>query len=304
LSDAEVSLVSVVVPCLNRAHLIVPTLESILGQDYPRIECIVADGGSTDGTVEILMRYSDRIRWFSEPDRGHADAINKGWQRSRGDVLAWLNADDMWVVPGAVSQAVGYLREHSDVDLVYGECEAVDMEGRLIARSYHHEWDLEHAVVQCDYCIPQPTSFIRRRVLERVGWLDTSFMSKKDHELWLRVGLTGTIRSIPALLARERIGPGYLAHRGDITARACVALTRKFFTLEGVPAALRARRRRALSNSYLEGMKWAFECGRHWKTILGFSVRAAVFDPSNALRSLARLKFYAGRGLREARQRP
>ncbi len=295
----DMPLVSVVVPCVNRAHLIVPTLESILGQDYPRIECIVADGGSTDGTIEVLKGYRDRIQWFSERDEGHADAINKGWLRSRGDILAWLNADDMWVAPDAVSRAVGYLREHADVDLVYGQCEAIDMDGRLIARSYHHEWDLEHAVIHCDYCIPQPTSFIRRRILERVGWLDKSFVSKKDHELWLRVGLAGTIRYIPELLARERIGPGYLAHRGDITAQACVDLTRKFFTLDGVPARLRAQARRAISNSYLEGMKWAFECGRHWKTVLEFGVRAAVVDPSNTGRSLANLKYYLGSRFRK-----
>ena len=289
---AEPPLVSVVVPCLNRAHLLRPTLQSILEQDYPRIECIVADGGSTDGTVEILKGYGDRIQWFSERDEGHADAINKGWHRSRGDILAWLNADDMWVAPGAVSQAVAHLQAHPEVDLVFGECDAVDMEGRLIARSYRHDWDLEHAVVNCDYCIPQPTSFIRRGVLERVGWLDKSFMSKKDHELWLRIGLVGTIRSLPALLARERIGPGYLAQRGDITARACVDLTRKFFTLDGVPEALRRQRRRALSNAYLEGMKWAYECGRHWPTVVLYAFRAGLADPSNGRRALERLRHY------------
>jgi glycosyltransferase involved in cell wall biosynthesis len=289
---AELPLVSVVVPCLNRVHLIRPTLESILQQDYPRIECIVADGGSTDGTLDVLKEYGDRIRWFSGPDAGHADAINKGWHQSRGEILAWLNADDMWVAPGAVSEAVSYLREHPEVDLVYGECEAVDMDGRLIARSYHHDWDLEHAVVHCDYCIPQPASFIRRRVLERVGWLDKAFISKKDHELWLRVGLAGTIRHLPALLARERIGPGYLAQRGDITARACVALTRKFFTLDGVPAGLRAQRRRALSNAYLEGMKWAFECGRHWRVVCAYFLRAVSIDPSNWSAAMARLRWY------------
>jgi glycosyltransferase involved in cell wall biosynthesis len=288
----ELPLVSVVVPCLNRVHLIRPTLESILQQDYPRIECIVADGGSTDGTVDILEEYGDRIQWFSERDEGHADAINKGWRRSRGEILAWLNADDMWVAPGAVSEAVRYLREHPEVDLVYGECEAVDMDGRLIARSYHHDWDLEHAVLHCDYCIPQPASFIRRGVLERVGWLDKAFISKKDHELWLRVGLAGTIRHIPVLLARERIGPGYLAQRGDITARACVALTRKFFTLDGVPEGLRAQRRRAMSNSYLEGMKWAFECGRHWRVVFAYFLRAVSIDPSNWSAATARLSWY------------
>jgi glycosyltransferase involved in cell wall biosynthesis len=294
VSDESVAgpLVSVVVPCLNRAHLLRPTLDSILGQDYARIECIVADGGSTDGTRELLHGYGQRIRWISEPDAGHADAINKGWRMSRGQVLAWLNADDLWVTPDAVSRAVAYLAQHPEVDLVYGDCEAIDMEGRFLAMSYGREWDLEHAVLHCDYCIPQPTSFIRRGVLERVGFLDASFVSKKDHELWLRIGLVGTIRRIPVTLARERIGPGYLAQRGDITASACIALTRKFFTLPGVPQGLRLKRRRSLSNAHLEAMKWAFECGRHWRSVFGHAFRAAAIDPGNAGNALTRLEAY------------
>jgi hypothetical protein len=118
---------------------------------------------------------------------------------------------------------VRYLDQHPGVDVVYGDCDAVDIEGRFIAMSYVRDWDLDHAVVNCDYCIPQPTSFIRRRVLEKVGWLDEAFISKKDHELWLRIGLVGTIQRLPHVLARERIGPGYLAQRGGVTARACAA---------------------------------------------------------------------------------
>jgi glycosyltransferase involved in cell wall biosynthesis len=289
---SEQPLISVVIPCLNRAQFLVPTIESVLQQDYPNIECIVVDGGSTDDTVEILKGYGDRIRWISEPDEGHADAINKGWYMSKGEILAWLNADDMWVVPHAASQAVAYLQAHPEVDVVYGDCEAIDIEGNFLAMSYRREWDLEHAVEYCDYCIPQPTSFIHRRVLEKVGWLDTSFISKKDHELWLRIGLVGTIRYIPVLLARERIGPGYLAQRGDITAAACVALTKKFFTLPNVSESLRAKKQRALSNSYLEGMKWAFECGRYWQVIFSHALRAALVDPTNARNAFDRLKYY------------
>src|SRR5450432_2410784 len=226
-------LVSVVIPCINRAPFLRPTIDSALGQDYPQVECIVVDGGSTDGSLDILREYGDRIRWVSEPDRGHADAINKGWRLSRGEILAWLNADDLWIAPGAVSAAMSHLEAHPETDVVFGECEAVDLEGRFLAMSYGRDWDLEHAVVHCDYCIPQPTSFMRRSILERVGWLDEAFVSKKDHELWLRIGLAGRIERLPIVLARERIGPGYLAARGDITARACVQLTRKFFTLPG-----------------------------------------------------------------------
>lgn len=286
-------LVSVVIPCLNRASLLPPTLESVLQQDYPNIECIVVDGGSSDGTLEVLKSYGDRIRWLSEPDQGHADAINKGWQLGHGEILSWLNADDMWIVPNAVSRAVAYLHDHPDVDLVYGDCEAVDMEGKFLAMSYRREWNLEHAVEYCDYSIPQPTSFIRRRVLEKVGWLDKDFISKKDHELWLRIGLVGTIRYLPETLARERIGPGYLAQRGDITAAACVALTRKFFRLVGVPETLRKKKQRCLSNSHIEGMKWAFECGRHWKAVFRHAAGAVWADPTNSPNMMSRLKAYA-----------
>jgi len=102
-------LVSVVVPCLNRARFLVPTIESILEQDYPHLECIVVDGGSTDATVGILQSYGDTISCVSEADDGHADAINKGWWMSQGQILAWLNADDLYVTPHAVGKAVAYL---------------------------------------------------------------------------------------------------------------------------------------------------------------------------------------------------
>lgn len=120
----EHPLVTVVVPCLNREHFLVPTIESVLQQDYPYIECIVVDGGSTDGTIDVLKRYEGQIRWVSEPDNSAADAINKGWQMSKGEILAWLNADDIWAVPSAVSQVVEYLQTHPGVDVVYGDCGA------------------------------------------------------------------------------------------------------------------------------------------------------------------------------------
>ena len=103
--QSELALLSVVVPCRNRANFLHETLESILRQDYPSIECIVVDGASTDSTVDILESYGGRIQWCSEPDSGPADAINKGWARAKGSVVAWLNADDLWA-PGAAMAAM------------------------------------------------------------------------------------------------------------------------------------------------------------------------------------------------------
>lgn len=284
--------VSVIIPCLNRAHFLAPTIESVLQQDYPGIECIVVDGGSTDGTLDILTSYAERISWVSEPDRGHADAINKGWLMSSGEILAWLNADDVWSIPDAVSKAVAYLQAHQDIDVVYGDCGSIDSQGNQIGMSYLHDWDLAYAVEYCDHCIPQPAAFMRRRILQKVGWLDVNFISKKDHELWLRIGLAGSIGHTPVMLAHARSCPGYMGERGDVTAEACVALTRKFFTLPGVPANIREKKKRAISNAYLRGVDYAWHDGRHRAFVLLYTIAASIADLSNARTALKKLKRY------------
>lgn len=294
-------LVSVVIPCINRAHLLKPTIDSVLKQDYPHIECIVVDGGSIDGTIEILKRYGNRIKWVSEPDDGHADAINKGWRMSTGEVLAWLNADDLWAVPNAASQAVAYLQAHPEVDVVYGDCGSIDAEGDLVGMSYLHEWDLEYAVEHCDHCIPQPAAFIRRRILEKVGWLDTAFYQKKDHELWLRIGLEGRIEYIPVLLAYARNIKG-LSYEGKTAASSCIQVTKKFYSLPNLTPYLKHKKRRAFSNSYLRGMDYAFAGGRLWKIIFGHAFRAALVDPTNVLNTLRRLHRYVVAGSAEDRR--
>ena len=125
-------LVTVVTPSYNQARFIRETIESVLKQDYPRIEYLVIDGGSTDESVSILREYSDHLRWVSEPDRGQAHAINKGWRQARGCILAYLNADDLYM-PGAVAQAVAALVAHPEAAAVYGEGYHVDKEGRILS---------------------------------------------------------------------------------------------------------------------------------------------------------------------------
>jgi glycosyltransferase involved in cell wall biosynthesis/2-polyprenyl-3-methyl-5-hydroxy-6-metoxy-1,4-benzoquinol methylase len=268
----------------------VPTVESVLQQDYPHIECIVVDAGSSDGTIEILKSYGDRIRWVSEPDNGQGDAINKGWKMSRGEILAWLNADDVWEVPGAVSRAVEYLRANPEAEVVYGDCGEIDSDGNVVGMSYLREWDLEYAVEYCDHCIPQPAAFIRRRILEKVGWLDPEIF-KVDHELWLRIALAGEIHHLPTLLGHARNLKG-MSFDGLTAAPSCVQLTRKFFTLPNVPEALRKKKRRAVSNAFLRGIDYAWEGGRHWSLIAAYTLRAILADFSNTRGAVRRLKGY------------
>ena len=296
---SDLPVVSVVIPCLNRAHLLGPTIESVLQQDYPQVECIVVDGGSSDGTVEILKSYGERLKWVSEPDGGHADAINKGWHMSKGEILAWLNADDLWVVPDAVSKAVAYLRSHPEVQVVYGECRRIDRSGKLGGMCHSHVWDLAYAVEYCDYCIPQPSAFIRRSILERVNWLDTSFHQKKDHDLWLRIGLVGRIDQIPVLLAYASNHPG-LSDNGSSASSACLQVTKKFLELENVPASIREKKRRAMSNACLTALTYAYKGGRHWRLVFWYAVRAAVSDPTNARAAYDHLRKYVAYGARES----
>ena len=283
MTISDKPLVSVVIPCLNRAHFLVPTIESILQQDYPYVECIVVDGGSTDGTIEILKRYGDRIRWVSEPDNGHADAINKGWKMSKGEILAWLNADDVYAVPDAIRQAVTYFQTEGEIDVVYGDCGLIDEEGRVLSGiSRPRPWDLEYSVRFCDHIIYQPSSFIRRRTLERIHWLDPSFTYGKDRDLWLRIGLHGKMKYAPVHFANERKCPGISQH-GIRVSESCVKLTENFFRNPGLPRPYRSPRfqRRALSNAYLVGSLYAWDGGRHVKRVITYLCKSFSMDPLN-----------------------
>lgn len=276
-------LVSVVIPCLNRAHYLVPTIESVLGQDYHPIECIVIDGGSTDGTVDILKSYGNRIRWVSEPDRGHPDAVNKGWRMSKGEILAWLNADDLYVVPDAISKAVAYLQENPEVDVVYGDYSELSENGEVTrAVIKPPEWDLVRAVKYCQYIVPQATSFMRRTILEKVGWLDNDFLFGLDHDLWLRIGMVGRIQYAPLHLAYVRQGQGMSKRPGMGAAH--VKLTEKFFRQPGLPPPFNsaAFRKRAMSNAFLVGGIYIWVGTKQLRLTLQYLIRAFSADPLNA----------------------
>jgi glycosyltransferase involved in cell wall biosynthesis len=182
----DLPLVSIITPSFNQARYLEATIKSVLGQDYPRLEYIIVDGGSTDGSVDIIQKYLNRITWWiSEKDKGQTDALNKGFARAKGEVFAWLNSDDTYN-PGAISAAVKYLSEHPEIAMVYSDCNYVNEEGRVIGQFPAAQTDYRR-LRQGYVHIPQQTMFFRARYWHELGPLDPSFYFAMDYDLWTRI---------------------------------------------------------------------------------------------------------------------
>jgi len=197
-------LVSIVTPSLNQGRFIEDTVKSVLGQDYSPIEYLVVDGGSTDETLAILRRYDGALRWISEPDSGQAAAVNKGFRVTSGQILGWLNSDDVYE-PSAVSAAVAYLREHPETAMVYGDANHIDAAGNDIGPcSYVEPANLERLIHEVDYIV-QPAAFFRRSAFLAVGPLDESLHWALDYDLWIKIARRFPIAYVPRRLARYRL---------------------------------------------------------------------------------------------------
>jgi glycosyltransferase involved in cell wall biosynthesis len=198
---SERPLVSIVTPSLNQARFIAETIASVASQDYPNIEHVVVDGGSTDGTVDILRRYPS-LQWVSEPDGGQSDAINKGLRRARGEIVAWLNSDDVYL-PGAVTRAVRALQAEPGPAMVYANFLEVDELGAERSRAQAPAFDLDTLVNVRNYIL-QPTVFLLRSVLDEVGLLDPSYHAAMDWDLWIRIGKSHRVEHVDDYWAAAR----------------------------------------------------------------------------------------------------
>jgi glycosyltransferase involved in cell wall biosynthesis len=196
-------LVSIITPSYNQGRFIEATIQSVLNQDYGNIEYIIIDGGSTDNTLEILRKYEDRLTWISEPDHGQSDAINKGFKRARGTILAWLNSDDVYE-PGAIRAAVEYFKKHDDVALLYGEGDIIDEHGKKLRRfGATQPFDLWTLIYIWDY-IMQPTTFFKREALQEVGYLDENLNWCMDWDLWIKIAKRFKVGYMDRVLASSR----------------------------------------------------------------------------------------------------
>ncbi len=214
MTAKDTPLVSIVTPSFNQAVYLEDTIRSVLDQDYQNLEYIIVDGGSTDGSLEIIQKYADRIAWWvSEPDKGQTDAINKGFSKAKGEILAWLNSDDTYI-RGAVSEAVEFLQSHPDVGMVYGDANLIDEQSRVIGKFPARQTD-NRRLMRGYVHIPQQTAFFRAELWRVVGPLDPTFYFAMDYDLWVRLSQQAPLQYYPRVWANFRLHGGAKSIEAD-----------------------------------------------------------------------------------------
>jgi len=224
--------ISIITPSFNQGKYLKRTILSVLNQGFTNLEFMIFDGGSDDDSVEVIEQFQPHVaHWVSEPDRGQAHAVNKGLERAKGDVIGWLNSDDIYY-PGALDTVAAYFQEHPDCMFVYGKANYIDPNDRVIGPYRTRKWSYSALTRNCYIC--QPSVFFRRSVVDRFGVLDESLQYCMDYEYWLRCGKLAPFTYLDVTLSASRLYPENktLSSRPQILEEACAMLQR---TLGHVP---------------------------------------------------------------------
>ena len=275
-------LVSIVTPCRNAVDFIERCVESVLSLNYPRVEHIIQDAASTDGTVAVLQKYGRRVDWVSEPDMGQSDGLNRAIQRSHGDIIGVLNADDEYE-PHAASWAVQQFTGHPEAAVVYGDKCNIDAAGQILSVSrgpHPYRFDKLFCVEDVP---PAQAAFIRRSYFEEVGlYADTTRKTCPDYEMWVRIGLKFPMLYTPGVIARYREHPGSETQQCrmvDLAAESRLEVIERTVTDPSTPARIKALRPRATAGTYL----WAAVAKRdvcsHRGEVLQYLLKAVRSDP-------------------------
>jgi cellulose synthase/poly-beta-1,6-N-acetylglucosamine synthase-like glycosyltransferase len=271
--------ITVVTPSFNQGRFLEETIRSVLGQGYPNLEYMVIDGGSTDNSVEIIRKYQDSLTfWTCEPDRGQADAINKGWRRATGDILAYINSDDTYH-PNALRLVAEAFARDSAIALVYGRCLVIDERGAVIRERPVRQASLAD-VLRWSPSIPQPTMFVRRAAVEAVGFLNPDLHYTMDYDLSIRVGLKYKMQFIPHVLANTRDHPAAKTAIAPLEhVEEGITVARAFFA-QDLPPEIAGLKNQTLASLYLR--KARVHCRNSESSLARTLVRKAVESCQNA----------------------
>lgn len=305
------TLVSIITPSYNQAAFLEHTLQSVLRQEGVRLvtagdltidlkeqgsnlaeiylEYFVIDGESTDGSLSLIEQISDRLAgWVSEKDRGQAEAINKGFRLARGEIVAWLNSDDLFL-PGAVQKAVEVLQAQPDLGMIYGDALTIDADGRPMNGLSFGDWGLRELMGFRMIC--QPAVFMRREVLEQAGYLDESYHFMLDHHLWIRMARLAPIQHVSEVLAAARHHPQAKNVR---QAAAFSAETQRVLdwalTQPDLAERFRQNRRLILGGAYRLQARYYLD-GDQPARALEYYLRALVYQPGYALKHAHRMLY-------------
>ena len=280
-------LVSIITPAYNRASYLDETIQSVLGQDYPRIEYIVLDDGSTDNTREILQKYTGRIIWETHTNMGETRTVNKGFSMAHGDIVAVVNSDDP-LLPGAVSTAVAFMQAHPDILVAYPDWNYIGPDSKVTGHIQVPEGDYLFMVGR-HHCSVGPGSFIRRKAFELAGVRDPEFRYVGDFEFWLRLGLYGKFARIPKTLATWRVHPdaASLSHKGAAMAEEHIRLVKKLYSRSELPPEVRKVHAEAFSSAHwIAGVV----AGPARQVARKHFIKALLYHPQGYVRDLFRLK--------------
>lgn len=292
------NLISIITPSYNQAAFLEDTLRSVELQTGVEIEHIVVDGGSSDGSVEIIRRRADRLAWWiSEPDGGQAEALNKGFRRARGELVAWLNSDDVYL-PGAVARMAAALERNPQAGMVFGDALTVDATGRPLNRLQFGPWKLDEFLRFRIIC--QPAVMMRRQVLEQAGWepgvfIDPGYHFMLDHHLWLRMARLAEVRYIggepfaPLAAARHHVGAKNLRMTGP-AAEEILRLLAWIETQPDLKARVALQRRQVRGGAHRLAARYLLDGGQAGPA-LKLYLRALGEWPSYTLRHAHRMLY-------------
>jgi glycosyltransferase involved in cell wall biosynthesis len=276
-------MVSVVIPCYNQAAYLPQAVDSVLAQDYAPLEVLLVDDGSTDGSLEVMQRYRERCTVIAQANAGQSNAVNRGWVQARGEVLAYLAADD-YLLPGAVRRAVQCLQEDPAAVLCYCDYLLVDPAGRVVRQVVTPEYSRRELIMRL-VCAPGPGAFLRRAAFERAGPWNEQLRQIPDFELWLRLSAEGDFRRIGETLAAYRVHDHSQSFAPVAPARAdeAISVMEDYFRVGRAPIDCMRGRDEALSSARIIAARLHLRSGRYREALrlLGRALRLA---PRNFLR--------------------
>lgn len=282
-SPSELPLVTVITPVYNGERYLEGVIQSVQEQDYPNVEHIVLDDGSSDGTLEVIKRHGDRLRWDSHENMGEARTVNKGFSMAKGEILGVVNSDDP-LLPGAISTMVEHLLARPEVLVAYPDWLLIDGEGNITEHIKTYDYDYVE-MLRRHHCMPGPGAFFRRKLVEEIGGRDPGFRYANDFDFWLRAGLVGEFMRVPETLATFRHHPAARSSSdlGLEMAEEPLRMTGKVYATPDLPLEVRKAKREAYSSAYyIAGVLCG---GDSWSAVKRrYFIRALRLAPSKYFR--------------------